>query len=101
MQQEVATAYANLHAARAAAEFLRAEVVGTLEENVDLLQRSFAAGKIGATEVVIFRREFVESQREYLEAVADAWLARVTLDLATGRLSPPAVSRKPRSAQEQ
>lgn len=96
VQQEVATAYANLRAARAAAEFLRAEVAGTLEENVDLLQRSFAAGKIGATEVVIFRREFVESQREFLEAVADAWLARVTLDLATGRLSPPDFS-----AQEQ
>ncbi len=95
VRQEVATAYANLRAARAAAEFLRAEVVGTLEENVDLLQRSFAAGKIGAAEMVIFRREFVESQREYLEAVADAWLARVTLDLATGRLSLPIVSREP------
>ena len=95
VRQEVATAHANLRAARAAAEFLRAEVVGTLEENVDLLQRSFAAGKIGATEVVIFRREFVASQREYVEAVADAWLARITLDLATGRLDISAQEQQP------
>ncbi|MEE8526585.1 MAG: TolC family protein [Thermoanaerobaculia bacterium] len=96
VRQEVATAYANLRATRAAAEFLRAEVAGTLEENVDLLQRSFAAGKIGATEVVIFRREFVESQREYLDAAADAWLARVTLDLSTGHFAPPDIPAEER-----
>ncbi len=89
VKQEVATAYANLQAARRAALYLRQQVIGTLDENVTLLQRSFAAGKIGATEVLIFRREFVESQREYVEALADAWLARVTLDVATGRLTTP------------
>ncbi len=92
VEQEVATAYANLRAARAAVEYLRAQVVGSLDDNVSLLQRSFAAGKIGATEVVIFRREFVESQREYVEAVAAAWQARIALDLATGGLAIPQTS---------
>ena len=67
----------------------RDQVLGTLEENVDLLQRSFAAGRIGATEVVTLRREFVASRREYVETLADAWLARVDLDLAIGRFTPP------------
>ncbi len=89
VEQEVVTAFHNLQAARAAAEYLRDQVLGTLEENVDLLQRSLAAGRIGATEVVTLRREFVASRREYVDVLADTWLARIELDLATGRLAPP------------
>lgn len=89
VEQEVVTALNNLRAARAAAGYLRDQVLGTLEENVGLLQRSLAAGRIGATEVVTLRREFVASRREYVETLADAWLARVDLDLATGRFTPP------------
>lgn len=89
IEQEVVAAFNNLQAARAAAEHLRDQVLGTLDENVELLQRSFEAGRIGASEVVTLRREFVASRREYIEAVADAWLARIELDLATGRLSLP------------
>ena len=92
IRREVTAAYANLEAARNAAEYLREQVVGTLEENTRLLQRSFSAGRIEATEVVVFRREFVESQREYVEAEAEARLAQINLDLATGRLPIPAIS---------
>lgn len=89
VEQEVVTAFNSLQAARAAAEHLRDQVLGTLDENVELLQRSFEAGRIGATEVVTLRREFVAGRREYIEAMADAWLARIELDLAVGRLSLP------------
>ncbi len=89
IEQEVVTAFNNLLAARAAAEHLRDQVLETLDENVELLQRSFEAGRIGATDVVTLRREFVASRREYIEALADAWLARIALDLAVGRLSSP------------
>lgn len=89
VEQEVVAAFDALEAARGAAEHLRDQVLGTLDENVDLLQRSFEAGRIGATEVVTLRREFVASRREYLEALTEAWLARIALDLAVGRLSPP------------
>lgn len=61
-------------------------MIGSLEENLRLLQRSLEAGKINRTELFLFRREFVESQREYLDAVSSAWQARVQLDLAAGRL---------------
>ncbi|MDY7091619.1 MAG: TolC family protein [Acidobacteriota bacterium] len=89
VEQEVVAAFNSLQAAGAAAEHLRDQVLGTLDENVELLQRSFEAGRIGATEVVTLRREFVASRREYIEALADAWLARIELNLAIGRLSPP------------
>ena len=72
---------------RTSAEHLREQVLGTLDESVELLQRSFTAGRIGATEVVTLRREFVASRRETVEALAEAWLARIELDLAVGRLS--------------
>ncbi len=89
VEREVVTALNDLRAARQAAEFLHDQVLTTLEENVDLLQRSFTAGRIGATEVVTLRREFVASRREYIEALADGWLARIDLDLATGRFPTP------------
>ncbi|RMH17277.1 MAG: TolC family protein [Acidobacteria bacterium] len=92
IERQVATALNDLRAARAAAERLRDQVIGTLEENVELLQRSLAAGRIGATEVVILRRELFAGRREYVEALADAWLARLELDLASGRFDPPALS---------
>ena len=43
------------------------------------------AGKIGASDVLLFRREFVEGQRQYVEALFEAQSARIALDLATGR----------------
>jgi cobalt-zinc-cadmium efflux system outer membrane protein len=92
IEQEVVVALSNLEAARSAAEQLRDQVLGTLDENVELLQRSFAAGRIGATEVMTLRREFVAGRREYIEALADAWLARIDLDLAIGRLAVPRTS---------
>lgn len=85
VEREVASSLAVYRAASAAAEGLRGQVIGNLQENFRLLQRSFEEGKIGRSELFVFRREFVESQREYLDAVTEAWQARVRLGLATGR----------------
>lgn len=84
IRQQVTTAHGRLLAARSAAEQLQEQVLGTFEESIELLQRSLAAGRIGAAEVVTLRREFVAGRRETLEALADAWLARIALDLAVG-----------------
>ncbi len=89
VRREVAAAHASLQAAVAAAERLRGQVIGALEDSLGLLERSFSVGKIGAVELLVFRREFVESEREYLSVLADAWRARITLDLASGRVSIP------------
>ena len=89
VEREVASAYAVFQASSAAARGLGEQVIGSLEENLGLLQRSMEAGKISRTEVFLLRREFVESQREYLDALSVAWRAQVQLDLAAGRLPIP------------
>ena len=89
VEREVASALAAYQAASAAAEGLREQVIGTLQENLRLLQRSFEEGKIGRSELFLFRRELVDGQREYLDAALQARQARVRLELAAGRLSTP------------
>ena len=96
-RREVADAYAAYLAAKESANALTDLVVGTLEENLSFLQRALEAGKINAAEVLVFRREFVGSQREYIEVLFEAWVASINLDLATGstRLPLPADEETP------
>jgi len=93
VRREVADALAQYRSARETARSLRDLVVGTLEENLTLLQKALDAGKVGASDVLVFRREFVEGQRQYVEALFEAQSARIALDLATGhtpiQLTPP------------
>jgi len=84
VDQEVTAAFARFEAARTAAEALGELVFGTLQDNLRLLQTAFEAGKIGWTDVLVFRRAFIEGQRDFVETTAQAWEARITLDLATG-----------------
>ena len=92
IRREVADRLARYRAGRAAAEHMQREVLGTHQENLNLLQLSFEAGKTGWTEVLVFRREFVEIQRDYIATIADTRLAGVELDLAAGIV--PAASHK-------
>lgn len=89
VEREVAEAWSSLRAAQAAADLFDTGVVGSFEENLRLLRRSFEAGKIGVSEVLLFRREFVDAQRESVEARSDATRARVLVDFAAGTLELP------------
>ena len=84
VRQEVAASLARYRASAEASEHLQRQVLGTLEDNLQLLQRSFEAGKTGWADVLVFRREFVEVRRDYIETVTDALLAGIELDLASG-----------------
>ena len=90
LQSEVATAASRYQATTRALTVFRETVAGTLDENLELVQKSFASGKLRASEVLVFRREFVDSRRELIEAAADAWLAKIALDLTTGDTPLPA-----------
>ena len=99
VRREVAAAWSQAEAtSRALAVFLQT-VAGTLEENLDLVQRGLAAGKLRGSEVLVFRRELIDSRRELIEAAADAWLAQIELDLATGSTPVPAISDLPRPSE--
>jgi cobalt-zinc-cadmium efflux system outer membrane protein len=91
VRQEVAASVARYRASQTAAANLEHQVLGTLQENLELLQRSFEAGKTGWTDVLVFRREFVDIQRDYIETLTDARLAGIELDLASGAgpIAPP------------
>jgi cobalt-zinc-cadmium efflux system outer membrane protein len=90
MRSEVASAAIRYQATTHALTVFRETVAGTLDENLELVQESFASGKLRASEVLVFRREFVDSRRELIEAAADAWLAKIALDLTTGDTQLPA-----------
>lgn len=83
-EREVVVAHAAREAATVAASELDESVVGRLDENLNLLERSYTAGKIGATDLLLLRRELVEARRDWIEVVAAGWSAAVVLDLALG-----------------
>lgn len=73
---------------RAATEAVAAfdqQVVGTLAENLTLARDSLAAGKLGLLELNNVRRDLVDSQLTYLDAIAEAVEARAALETALGR----------------
>ncbi|MFQ5670002.1 MAG: TolC family protein [Acidobacteriota bacterium] len=96
VRQEVASTLARYRAAAGATTNLQAQVLGSLQENLGLLRRSFEAGKTSWTEVLVFRREFVEVRREYLETLTEALLADIEMDLAIGMAPPVSLSGESR-----
>lgn len=84
VDREVLAALSELRAAQATAAALQAQIVGTLGENLALLQSSFEAGKIAGAELLVFRQQFRESHVELVEARAAEALARLQLEAALG-----------------
>ncbi len=84
---EVETQSARLEAALAAARGLESSVVATTEETLSLLERSFEEGKIGITDLLLRQRTLLDARADYMDAIADARLAEIDLELAAGRLS--------------
>jgi cobalt-zinc-cadmium efflux system outer membrane protein len=89
VDREVLVALAELRAAHATAAALQAQIVGSLGENLALLQSAFEAGKIAGAELLVFRQQFRESHVELVEARAAEALARIQLEAALGRALEP------------
>lgn len=77
---EVTAAYEEYLRRRAAVALLEAEALPGLDENEMLAARSFEAGQLGLPELLLTRREILDTRFDYLEALLDAALARVRLD---------------------
>lgn len=99
VRREVVAAWSRAEATSRALAVFRQTVAGTLEENLDLVQRGLAAGKLRGSEVLVFRRELIDSRRELIEAAAEAWLAQIELDLATGSTTVPPISEPSPSSE--
>jgi cobalt-zinc-cadmium efflux system outer membrane protein len=65
---------------------LEAEVISGLDENEQLTTRSFDVGQIGLVDLLLIRREILETRIQYLDALLEAMLARTDLDASAGIL---------------
>jgi outer membrane protein, heavy metal efflux system len=77
---ELQTALASYERRVAAARVLEAEALPGLDENDALTTRSFDVGQIGLPDVLLIRREILETRFQYLSALLEAALARVVVD---------------------
>jgi len=84
VEREVRAAYQGCLLAREAVEGFDRDVVLKMDENVDLARESFRAGKIGLFDFNVIRRDLVETQIAYLDALAELVEARYALELAAG-----------------
>ena len=86
IDREVRTAARRYKAALEAIAAFDQQVVNTLDDNLRLAREAMASGKLGLLALNQVRRDLVESQLTYLDAIAEAVEARNTLEKATGRL---------------
>lgn len=83
---EVRSAFEAHSRLAAAAHVLEAEAIPGLDENEALTTRSYDVGQIGLAELLLIRREILETRFHYLEALLEAALARIDLDASAGVL---------------
>lgn len=85
-EAEVRGRHAALLRHLAAALPLERTALPSLEDNESLALKSFEAGEIDLGELLLIRREILETRLTYLERLLDASLTRVELEAAAGAL---------------
>lgn len=85
-QLDVRTAFDALSRRVAAVRALEADALGSLDENERLTTRSFDVGQIGLPELLLIRRETLDTRFQHLDMLLEAALARIDLDASAGIL---------------
>jgi cobalt-zinc-cadmium efflux system outer membrane protein len=88
--RDVVMAHARYEAGLISLAGLRQRVLGTTEENLELLRKAFEAGKAGWTDVLVMRRALFDARRALIEVSAQVRRDRVRIDVAAGRTPLPA-----------
>lgn len=70
----------------AAIRVLESDAIPGMDENETLTTRSFEVGQLGLPELLLIRRELLDTRSQYLDALLDAALARLDLDASAGVL---------------
>lgn len=86
VQTEVRTAFDALGLRLAALRVLEADAVQGLDENEQLVTRSFEVGQLALPELLLIRRELLDTRFQYLDALLEAALAKVDLDASAAML---------------
>jgi len=69
-----------------ATEPLERDVLPGLEENERLARRSFEVGELSLPDLLVIRREFVETRLQFVDALAEAAVASIDWQMAAGVL---------------
>jgi cobalt-zinc-cadmium efflux system outer membrane protein len=86
VQIEVRAAFDAYNRRLAAIRALEADAIPGLDENDRLTTRSFDVGQLGLPDLLLIRRETLETRFQYLDALLEAALARIDLDASAGVL---------------
>lgn len=86
VQLEVQSAHAAYARRLAALRVLQDEGVPGLEESEQLTARSFEVGQLGLPELLVIRREILETRVQFLDALLEAALARIDLEASAAVL---------------
>jgi cobalt-zinc-cadmium efflux system outer membrane protein len=86
VQLEVRSAFEGYRRRLAAVRLLEAEAIPGLDENEALTTRSFDVGQLGLLELLLIRREILDTRSQYLDALLEAALARIDLDASAAVL---------------
>jgi cobalt-zinc-cadmium efflux system outer membrane protein len=86
VQLEVRSAFEAYSRRLAAVRVLETEAIPGLDENETLTARSFEVGQIGLPELLLIRREILDTRAQYLDALMEAALARIDLDASAAIL---------------
>jgi cobalt-zinc-cadmium efflux system outer membrane protein len=86
VQVEVRGAFDAYMRRLAALRILEADAIPGVEENEQLTTRSFDVGQLGLPELLLIRREILETRFQYLDALLEAALARTDLDASAAIL---------------
>jgi outer membrane protein, heavy metal efflux system len=83
---EVQAAFEAYQRRRAAVGELEREAFPGLDENDAMATRSFEVGQLGLAELLLIRREILDTRFQHLDALLEAALARVEVDARAGVL---------------
>jgi cobalt-zinc-cadmium efflux system outer membrane protein len=86
VQLEVRAAFDAYNRRLAGVRILEADAIPGLDKNEQLTTRSFEVGQLGLPDLLLIRREFLDTRSQYLDALLEAALARIDLDASAGIL---------------
>lgn len=86
VQLEVRSVFEAYSRRIAAIRVLESDAIPGMDENETLTTRSFEVGQLGLPELLLIRREILDTRSQYLDALLEAALARIDLDASAGVL---------------
>jgi cobalt-zinc-cadmium efflux system outer membrane protein len=84
VRSEVAAAYARYEAAQSAMATLQTGVLARSAENIRSIRGAYEIGAFRVTDLLVEQRRYVDSQREFIEAMAERYRALAGLQSAIG-----------------